>query len=200
MTEPEADVERVSVVAGGGLDDDRMWDVVSRYLGRDGDWAWTAHGGLLDPRVAEQVERLLANRMTDIQQQNEIAGIDVELGDRDAREVKEWKARAKRMNLMLARRRGQVKPYAQQARVERADQHVAQQRRVERAVLVRLAAAVYAHEQAVLSQTDDEDTDYELWQMLRELTVPDGPYDTATPLRLFVESGRWKNNPAGGSA
>jgi hypothetical protein len=190
-------INEVKAAAGGGLDDDQMWEVLSRYLGREGDWAWTVNGGLLDLRIAEQVERLLAARMTDIHQQMEIANADVEVGARPEAEVQEWKRRARRLRLMLQRRRTQVKPHAAAARIERASRYIESNAQPTRSVVRRLAFAIHRHQQAVLNDTDDDTTDEDLWQMLDDLTLPDGPDHHPVPLRAYIESGRWHEGEEG---
>lgn len=173
-----------------GLSDEQMWAVVNPLIGRTGDAAWTT-ASLMHPDVVEQVGRVLAERAADIHQQIEIANLDVELGDRDSREVQEWKSKAGRMRLMVQRRVRQSKEYVAEARRQRGLRYQESMRQHEREALAQLAAAVAAHQQAVADGTDTDDTDVRLWDLLDQLSVPDGPERQPTPLRWFVDTGRW---------
>jgi hypothetical protein len=168
-----------------GLGDDQLWQVIYDNLhpGKDTPGAWEA---LVAPEVVDRVRRLLTARHVDIEHQLAERGAELaefrhqcwEAGpagrqawfDREA-EHNRWRGRALDVKRSIAYRLQVAKATAGAM----GQQRVAQERRAYRGAACRLAVAINRHRQAGVQEgIDPEPHDQALWEVLREVRVPQG--------------------------
>lgn len=159
------------------LPDDDFAVLVRASIGREADTAvWDA---LTDPAVIARTKVALAAIHSDVENQLSLAGATLQAvtGGREAyfgakAAQAEWRRKALGFRRLVQLRIALVKQRTPRPANQPSGSGIARRRYAE--ALEKLARAVAAHRDRVLSGDGSEDDDDDLWDFLDEITVPDG--------------------------
>lgn len=159
-----------AISAVAALDADDFDALVRASVGKDTDPAvWDA---LTDPAVIARTKIVLGNLHTDVQNQLSLSALDRANGGGSRAEQAEWRRRAAGFLRLVDQRLALVKSRTLRPPQQASGSRPARQRYAE--ALEKLARAVAAHQDRVLSGEGDESDDDTLWDCLDQITVAGG--------------------------